>query len=706
MTEAQVREIESGIYVDLTPIQKAARNMADRLPVHGRTLNDEAWRFFHFETNDFYSVCRTVRLACRLHGWPEPELISMEEFVRAVFPQGFPKGMTDQQQIMNQVGALLSEASGPVFVYSSYLEIRNVSALSESDHSMSRLSANLPIFRIMEAFARYCATERIIQRGRQRLARVEEEPAELFSNRLFFVSYGDTCILPDNMRDALHTVSYDSLEAEDCRCLLWEFHLRKERAEIAQLQSEVGFAREIAPLQLDDGLLEWYKNRMSGLEERQVRRLLASMDSAFVSGHADYTDQKTIESVIVAYKNGILKQHGRLEVQEVDAGPEKTVTGLDTLQEWLIQHADALTDYRAATTGILLVGIPGTGKSAMAKEVARQFRLPLVQMDMSRILGGHVGDSEKGMREMLNDLRFVAPCVLWIDEIEKSMSGAQNDSGDGGVIKRLFGMLLTFIQENKKPVFTVTTANNIQSLPPEFFRNGRFDGTFCLMMPDYNGCREIMQLKLNGYGKLLEWQHAFTLQEAETVLNRCVGTPAAPRFLTGADIEAHVKELYRTCERDGLQGRFPGMDAIRKAMDRVAGEVRTQALPDAPDTMEDIAGRYLYMMKKGLTNAGARSDTYAQGSLGLDRVRYYSFEEGREMPLCLAEPATFRPYRRANALLPEQMEPRQWYDARFFYELEAAMRKLVIFDKETPPETRQEYTKYRRWLAKKEAGKA
>ena len=171
--------------------------------------------------------------------------------------------------------------------------------------------------------------------------------------------------------------------------------------------------------------------------------------------------------------------------------------------------------------------------------------LPLVKLDMSRILGGYVGDSEKGMREMLEDLKFAAPCVLWIDEVEKAMSGANGKRGEGsGVMERLFGMLLTFMQENDRIVFSVTTANDISQLPPEFFRNGRFDQAFCVMMPEYSGCCRIMQGKLAPYMRSLGWlgpKESVSAGYAREVFDACIGTKERPRFLTGADIEAHVK---------------------------------------------------------------------------------------------------------------------------------------------------------------------
>lgn len=697
MDSNRLREIEEEIYTDLSPTKAAAQALSKKLPIDRRTFGDEAWHFFHFETDDYATVKRTIELSCRVHGWKSPALLSMDQFVQRVTPKASKKG-TEQngEQIVENIKALKEIVNNkPVFVYACYMD-------SKGDNSASKISANMAYFQIMEAFVLYCSKERSVQNYAQMCngnAFLDEREVPYY-NRLFFISYGSSCVLPDHLRASLCMISYPSLTTEDFRCLLWEYHLRKERMLMAKRQATGRPEGEIQELNVSEELLEWYAGSMAGLEEIKVRRLLASMDSAFVSNYVDYTARDVIEKVIIEYKNDILKQHGRLEVKQVYRGDR--VTGLDTIQGWLDTHKNAIKSYTDSPTGILLVGVPGTGKSATAKEAARKLGLTLVQLDMSRILGGRVGDSEKGMREMLDDLQFVAPCVLWIDEVEKAMSGADGKSGDGGTIKRLFGMLLTFIQDNKRPVFTVTTANDISNLPPEFFRNGRFAQTFCLMMPNYEESRAIMQLKLDGYMEKLGWQHKFQLYEAGKILDQCVGTPESPRFLTGADIEAHVQELFWRYKADRLAS-YPGIESVAKQMAEVSKNVRAQASPAAKYTMEDIAKRYLDMLQRGLTMAGKDGSPYTQDNLDLDKIRYYNFENDtkkNEIPLCLKEPEQFLPYKYVEKMKEkEKAAPAVWYDARFFYELAKAMSEVVFLDKDTTmPETRSEYWKLMKHL--------
>lgn len=706
MTEEELALIEEKIYTDLSPVLVASRRLSKKLPADGRTLSDEAWHFYHFETDDYAMVKRTIECACKEHGWCNPLLLSKDEFLQKLQPsqeasasggkKSSDKKKLSDAEIMENIKNLVKEKNNkPVFVYTSYIDIKSGNGIRNSDNSASKLSANLTFFQVMETFILSCSRQRSIQNCAQigNLSAFQEKEAAPVYNRVFFVSYGPSCILPDNLRASLCSISYPSLTAKDFYCLLWEYHLRKERFLQAKRVARGVPAKEIRNLKLTDKLLEWYANSMAGLEELVVRRLLSSLDGAFASNYADYTDKETVDKVITDYKNEILKQHGRLEAIQVKKGDR--VTGLDTIQKWLNDHQKAIGNYNGSPTGILLVGIPGTGKSATAKEAAKQLNLPLVQLDMSRILGGRVGDSEKGMREMLDDLRFVAPCVLWIDEVEKAMSGASGQSGDGGTIRRLFGMLLTFIQDNDRPVFTVTTANDIANLPPEFFRNGRFDQTFCLMMPNYEGCCSIMQLKLNDYADKLGWKHEFQLNESGLLFDQCVGSPEAPRFLTGADIEAHIQELFWQY-RAGNTNTYPGIEDMKRRMRAVSKTVRAQALPAAPHTMEDIAKRYLDMIQRGMTMAGSLDDPYSRDKLNLNKICYYSFEDDplkKEIPLCLEEPDKFKAYKLVHEIPAEDRQsPAAWYDARFFYELVPVMSKVAFLDKDiTMQETRSEY---------------
>ena len=145
-----------------------------------------------------------------------------------------------------------------------------------------------------------------------------------------------------------------------------------------------------------------------------------------------------------------------------------------------------------APKGILLCGIPGCGKSLAAKLTAQTLDLPLLQMDMGNLMGGIQGQSEENMRKALGFAEAMAPCVLWIDELEKGFSGAKSSgNSDGGTFKRMFGTLLNWMQENMKPCFIFATANDIGGLPKELFRSGRFDELFAVYLPTAQECADI-----------------------------------------------------------------------------------------------------------------------------------------------------------------------------------------------------------------------
>jgi SpoVK/Ycf46/Vps4 family AAA+-type ATPase len=143
--------------------------------------------------------------------------------------------------------------------------------------------------------------------------------------------------------------------------------------------------------------------------------------------------------------------------------------------------------------GLLLLGVQGCGKSLTAKAVAGQWRLPLLRLDMGRIFSGLIGSSEENLRRAIHVAESVAPVVLWVDEIEKGLSGSQSSGQvDGGVSARVFGALLTWLQEKTAPVFVVATANRIDALPPELLRKGRFDEIFFIDLPTPAERREIL----------------------------------------------------------------------------------------------------------------------------------------------------------------------------------------------------------------------
>jgi SpoVK/Ycf46/Vps4 family AAA+-type ATPase len=154
-----------------------------------------------------------------------------------------------------------------------------------------------------------------------------------------------------------------------------------------------------------------------------------------------------------------------------------------------------------APKGIALIGIPGTGKSLTAKMIAGLWRLPLLRLDAGALFGSLVGESEERTRHALSLAETIAPCILWIDELEKAFSFG---NGDSGTSQRVFASLLTWMQDKTAPCFVVATANNIAALPPELLRKGRFDEIFFLDLPNADERKEIFSVHIKKRKNLLE----------------------------------------------------------------------------------------------------------------------------------------------------------------------------------------------------------
>lgn len=184
--------------------------------------------------------------------------------------------------------------------------------------------------------------------------------------------------------------------------------------------------------------------------------------------------------------------------ETINREQSKISESLDVISGWLDDRREIFEDTENARRsgydipkGVLITGIPGTGKSMMAKETAKKLRLPLIALDMGDLQEGIVGASEQHMVEALRMVEAMAPCVLWIDEIEKAFSGSNSGSSDGGVMRRMFGKFLTWMQEKTAPCFVFATSNDISKLPPELFRSERFDDKYFSFMPMVDECATI-----------------------------------------------------------------------------------------------------------------------------------------------------------------------------------------------------------------------
>lgn len=210
--------------------------------------------------------------------------------------------------------------------------------------------------------------------------------------------------------------------------------------------------------------------------------------------------------LILEEKKQIIRKSGLLDYYEAD---EKFnhIGGLDNLKAWLKKRGTAFSEKAREyglpePRGILMVGVQGCGKSLTAKAVASLWELPLLRLDLGALFSGIIGSSEENIRRAIKTAESVAPCILWLDEIEKGLSGiTSSDISDAGTTARVFGTFITWLQEKKTPVFVIATSNDIEKLPPEVLRKGRFDEIFFIDLPTHDERKEIFGIHIELVGR-------------------------------------------------------------------------------------------------------------------------------------------------------------------------------------------------------------
>ena len=243
-------------------------------------------------------------------------------------------------------------------------------------------------------------------------------------------------------------------------------------------------------------------------------------------------------ATILEEKVQVIKKTGILEFIPSEY-TIKDIGGLDNLKNWLLKRNNSWSEQAKkycipAPKGVLVTGVPGCGKSLTAKAMSTIWQLPLLKLDFSKVFSGLVGSSEENMRRALATAEAVAPSILWIDEIEKGLSGI-GSNGDSGVSSRIFGQFLTWMQEKEAPVFVIATANNISNLPPELLRKGRFDEIFFVDLPTLSERKEIFKLHLEKRLKDKE-----VASEITTVKNLCGELAKMTEGFIGSEIEQVV----------------------------------------------------------------------------------------------------------------------------------------------------------------------
>ena len=274
-------------------------------------------------------------------------------------------------------------------------------------------------------------------------------------------------------------------------------------------------------------------------------------------------------AVIAREKAHAIKKNGLLEIIETAASLD-SIGGLDVLKGWLLKRKHAFSEqaraYRLPTPkGLLIIGLAGTGKSLTAKATASVFGVPLLRLDAGRIFAGLVGQSESNLRTVMQTAEAIAPCVLWLDEIEKGLAGSKSSGAtDGGTSARVLGSFLSWMQEKTSPVFVVATANDVTQLPPELLRAGRWDQMFFVDLPTGEERQEIWKIQVAKHGRDAKDFDVVQLARASD-------------GLTGSEIEAvFVEALYQ------------GFDEEREPTDLTIAQVLTEFVPLSKTMAEQI----------------------------------------------------------------------------------------------------------------------
>ncbi|WP_017337828.1 AAA family ATPase [Pseudomonas fluorescens] len=313
-------------------------------------------------------------------------------------------------------------------------------------------------------------------------------------------------------------------------------------------------------LAVPDNLNDLAISGLSGLTGSEIGQLLR-----MVGRQTETLDEKALQ-MILHEKEQIIAKSGVLEMVGVDV-KLSDIGGLENLKHWLEQRAtiirrldEAIKQGVKAPKGVLIVGMPGCGKSLTAKVAASLFQLPLLRLDIGSLLGKYVGESEHNMRRALSMAETVSPCILWVDELEKAFVGMGGGNASE-VTARLLGYFLTWMQEKTGAVFVIATANDISALPPELLRKGRFDEIFYVGFPNAVERESILKIHL---GK--SRQKVADL-EISTLVKLC-------RDYCGADIENAVNEalanafiggssLTQKLLEDAIQSTIPLRETLR-----------------------------------------------------------------------------------------------------------------------------------------------
>lgn len=328
-------------------------------------------------------------------------------------------------------------------------------------------------------------------------------------------------VIPKDLEKYITILEMDYLNTEEIKQIIQSF-----------IQDNLGNQK------VDEKLIDEFAVAFKGLTEFEIWNLLAL--SYADDGELTRRDLR----LIFEQKQQMIKKAGILEMIPLKETIED-IGGLENLKEWFIRKAKVYKNMGNAKKygvdmpkGVLIAGVPGCGKSLNAKAAANLFEVPLLRLDMGRLMGKYVGESEGNLRNAIALAEAISPCVLWIDELEKAFAGIGGSGGGAEVTTRLFGNFLTWMQEKESPTFVVATANDITKLPPELLRKGRFDEIFYVGLPNATEREKIFNIHINKRRK----------QDLKYIkVNELV---AKTEGFSGADIEGVVKDAVESAFAD------------------------------------------------------------------------------------------------------------------------------------------------------------
>ncbi len=370
-----------------------------------------------------------------------------------------------------------------------------------------------------------------------------------------------------------------------------------EQQIIHQLQAEA----DEAQMDIPKAQLSAMAASFSGFTEEEISRVVGQ-----ISAQTNFEDEQRMQQIIRAYKEQKL-EGGVLRQCSVDG----EIGGMEGFRLWLKDMIRPLTragEYRWRTgntppKGVLMCGIPGCGKSDCARYTARTLGLPLLRMDIGSLMHMYQGESERELREALKLAETMAPCVLWIDEMDKGFSEVGKDGGSGSFM-RMFGYLLSWMQDNTTPVFIFATANDIGGLPKEFFRSGRFEARYAVYLPTERECAAIIRACMKRAVKNTEAAPAGIVGRMlfenkcsdEAVLREVIWTKLVvngrPRIVIGSDLQQAVSVALRHLEDERLVTVAKWKKALSAALDDLS------AYGDSEENMEHIAASYCRLLRK------------------------------------------------------------------------------------------------------------